>query len=130
MECRARQYVLVAYTRLALGILHGPGPSQLAERKKRLTCPRSDDYSGFNVINTRLLNTSRELKHVPLRLYIPQSPTDGATTTAQQQQQQQPAGAFKVVQSLVPVRAPTSSRESLEPLFPPTLSQTPVVVED
>ncbi|KAI0406477.1 autophagy protein Apg5-domain-containing protein [Xylaria palmicola] len=59
---------------------------------------QDNDYASFNRVNSRLLNTSRELKHVPLRIYIPTSPSD-ATGSANNQ-----AGAFKVMQSLVQPR--------------------------
>jgi hypothetical protein len=50
-------------------------------------------------VNSRLLNTSRELKNVPIRIYIPTSPSDltGGDSAS-------PAGAFKVVQSLMQPR--------------------------
>ncbi|KAI1353477.1 autophagy protein Apg5-domain-containing protein [Xylaria sp. FL0043] len=60
---------------------------------------QDNDYTSFNKVNSRLLNTSRELKNVPLRIYIPTSPRDmtggGSNNTA---------GAFKVMQSLVQPR--------------------------
>ncbi|KXJ91125.1 autophagy protein Apg5-domain-containing protein [Microdochium bolleyi] len=72
---------------------------------------QDNDYPSFNSINTRLLNSSRELKHVPLRIYIPQPQTATAPLPPPPPgQQQPPAGSFRVVQSLVPVRAPGSDR--------------------
>ncbi|KAJ1326709.1 autophagy-related protein 5 [Microdochium nivale] len=71
---------------------------------------QDNDYPSFNVINTRLLNSSRALKHVPLRIYIPQA-QDAAGDIAPRDQQQ-PAGSFRVVQSLVPIRGSTSDRTS------------------
>ncbi|KAI0156955.1 autophagy protein Apg5-domain-containing protein [Xylariaceae sp. FL1272] len=56
----------------------------------------SDNYTSFNKVNSRLLNTSRDLKNVPIRLYIPTPQSDGDNNN--------PAGAFKVVQSLVQPR--------------------------
>ncbi|KAH7026244.1 autophagy protein Apg5-domain-containing protein [Microdochium trichocladiopsis] len=74
---------------------------------------QDNDYPSFSAINTRLLNTSRGLKHIPLRVYIPQSPADTSSS---------PGGggvgggggggAFRVVQSLVPVRASSSDRSA------------------
>lgn len=61
--------------------------------------PCSDDYTAFNKVNTRLLNASRGLKNVPIRLYIPQSPDSTIPENASA------AGSFKVVQSLVSPRA-------------------------
>ncbi|KAH8194097.1 hypothetical protein TruAng_011737 [Truncatella angustata] len=60
---------------------------------------RDNDYQAFNKVNSRLLNTSRALKNVPIRIYIPQSPADTATFA-----NGATAGAFKVVQSLVHAR--------------------------
>ena len=57
-----------------------------------------DDYVAFNKVNARILNTSRELKNVPIRIYVPQSPGDAAGSGAGQ------AGSFKVVQSLIQPR--------------------------
>ncbi|ORY68669.1 autophagy protein Apg5-domain-containing protein [Pseudomassariella vexata] len=56
---------------------------------------QDNDYAAFHKINSRLLNTSRELRNVPIRIYIPQSPGDALRATA---------GSFKVVQSLVQPR--------------------------
>ncbi|RYO91690.1 hypothetical protein DL764_008251 [Monosporascus ibericus] len=56
---------------------------------------QDNDYTAFSKVNTRLLNTSRELKNVPIRVYIPQSPEHAAGGQA---------GSFKVVQSLVQPR--------------------------
>lgn len=58
-----------------------------------------DDYAAFSKVNARLLNTSRELKNVPIRVYIPQSPEDATATSTGGQ-----AGSFKVVQTLVQPR--------------------------
>ncbi|KAI8629931.1 autophagy protein Apg5-domain-containing protein [Xylariaceae sp. FL1651] len=58
---------------------------------------QDNDYTSFNKVNSRLLNTSRGLKNVPIRVYIPTSPNDIAGGNS-------PAGAFKVVQSLVQPR--------------------------
>lgn len=59
---------------------------------------QDNDYASFSKVNSRLLNTSREFKNIPLRIYIPTSPSDvtGSTNNA--------AGAFKVMQSLVSPR--------------------------
>ncbi len=59
-----------------------------------------NDFSAFNPINTRLLNAPTALKHVPLRIYIPEAPEAGAE-----------AGSFKIVQSLVPA----TSRDTRKP---------------
>ncbi|KAI0186474.1 autophagy protein Apg5-domain-containing protein [Xylaria flabelliformis] len=59
---------------------------------------QDNDYASFNKVNSRLLNTSRELKNVPIRIYIPTSSSD-VTGSANNS-----AGAFKVMQSLVQPR--------------------------
>ncbi|KAI3326128.1 autophagy protein Apg5-domain-containing protein [Xylariaceae sp. AK1471] len=59
---------------------------------------QDNDYVSFNKVNSRLLNTSRELKNIPIRVYIPTSTSDVAGTGSNL------AGAFKVVQSLVQPR--------------------------
>ncbi|KAI1284147.1 autophagy protein Apg5-domain-containing protein [Xylaria sp. FL0933] len=60
---------------------------------------QDNDYTSFNKVNSRLLNTSRELKNVPLRIYIPTSPRDMTRGSSNNT-----AGAFKVMQSLVQPR--------------------------
>ncbi|KAI1178101.1 autophagy protein Apg5-domain-containing protein [Nemania sp. FL0916] len=59
---------------------------------------QDNDYASFHKVNSRLLNTSRELRNVPLRIYIPTSPSD-VTGDAKNT-----AGSFKVMQSLVQPR--------------------------
>ncbi|KAI1266331.1 autophagy protein Apg5-domain-containing protein [Xylariaceae sp. FL1019] len=54
---------------------------------------QDNDYSSYNKVNSRLLNTSRELKNVPIRVYIPHSSDNTAAATQ--------AGSFKVMQSLI-----------------------------
>lgn len=71
-----------------------------------------NDFAAFTRVNTRLLNASTALKHVPLRVYIPDaSPDEGA------------AGSFKIVQSLVPAtgrddRRPQLLGQALKVLMP------------
>jgi autophagy-related protein 5 len=49
----------------------------------------SDDVTSFNAINTKLLNAAAPLRHIPLRVYIPQQ-TEADTV-----------GSFKIVQALI-----------------------------
>jgi autophagy-related protein 5 len=56
-----------------------------------------DDVTTFNAINTKLLNPATPLRHIPLRIYIPQ------------QAEPDTAGSFKIVQQLIPPR--TANRE-------------------
>jgi autophagy-related protein 5 len=58
----------------------------------------SDDYNAFNKIHNILLNPASPLKNIPLRIYVPSSPT--ASTEL---------GSFKIIQTLV--RPLTSGRE-------------------
>ncbi|OTB00678.1 hypothetical protein M426DRAFT_324140 [Hypoxylon sp. CI-4A] len=66
---------------------------------------KDNDYIAFNKINSRLLNTSRELRNVPIRVYIPQSTDDPAGNSQ--------AGSFKVVQSLVQPRVSERTPQTL-----------------
>ncbi|KAI0896546.1 autophagy protein Apg5-domain-containing protein [Annulohypoxylon nitens] len=66
---------------------------------------QDNDYASFAKVNSRLLNTSRELRNVPIRVYIPQS-SDGPASGEQ-------AGSFKVVQSLVQPRVSERSPQTL-----------------
>ncbi|TVY45719.1 Autophagy protein [Lachnellula subtilissima] len=50
-----------------------------------------NDLSTFTKIQSQLLNPATPLKHIPLRIYIPSTPTESSTL-----------GAFKIVQTLVP----------------------------
>ncbi|KAK6951396.1 autophagy protein 5 [Daldinia eschscholtzii] len=85
------------------------------------------DYASFAKVNARLLNTSRDLRNVPIRVYIPQSPDDPAADTQ--------AGSFKVVQSLMQPRVSernpqtlgTALRSLLPSLFPS--SRDPVLAD-
>ena len=49
-----------------------------------------------------LLNPASPLKHVPLRIYIPSSPSASATL-----------GSFKIVQTLIPPMAPNREAQTL-----------------
>ncbi|KAI1851103.1 hypothetical protein JX265_002851 [Neoarthrinium moseri] len=75
---------------------------------------RDNDYPAFNRVNSRLLNTSRQLRNVPIRVYIPQSPEGINAANG--------AGSFKVVQSLVQPRlgerAPQTLGAALRDLLP------------
>ena len=50
-----------------------------------------DDFQTYNKINNILLNPATPLKHIPLRVYVPSSPTESSTL-----------GSFKIVQTLIP----------------------------
>lgn len=55
------------------------------------------DLRAFNAVNQKLLNPATPLRHIPLRIYIPQPDADSTT------------GSFKVVQGLVTPRLPNRS---------------------
>lgn len=59
-----------------------------------------NDYTAFNRIHTRLLNAPTALKNVPLRVYIPSTPSTTSSPASIE------SGSFKVVQSLVPATGP------------------------
>ncbi|KAI4861533.1 autophagy protein Apg5-domain-containing protein [Hypoxylon rubiginosum] len=69
---------------------------------------QDNDYASFTKVNSRLLNTSRDLRNVPIRVYIPQSADDPAASTGGGQ-----AGSFKVVQSLVQPRLSERTPQTL-----------------
>ncbi|KAL3424020.1 autophagy protein Apg5 [Phlyctema vagabunda] len=85
---------------------------------------QDNDYSSFNKINNLLLNPATPLRNIPLRIYIPSSPSASATL-----------GSFKVVQSLIPPM--TESREvqtlgsALNKILPTlfTSSRDPILAE-
>ncbi|KAI1366165.1 autophagy protein Apg5-domain-containing protein [Xylaria arbuscula] len=68
---------------------------------------QDNDYTAFNKVNSRLLNTSRELRNVPIRIYIPSSPSEVAGSNNNS------AGAFKVMQSLVPPKIDDRTPQTL-----------------
>jgi autophagy-related protein 5 len=56
------------------------------------------DYTAFAKIQAQLLNAPTPLKNVPLRIYMPTSPSGDDATP----------GSFRVMQTLVPPRLPNS----------------------
>lgn len=71
------------------------------------------DYLSFSTVHTRLLNAPTALKHVPLRVYVPSASESGSGSDA---------GAFKVLQSLVPAttqdRKPKLLGQALKEMLP------------
>lgn len=61
---------------------------------------QDNDYNAFNRINHILLNPASPLKHIPLRIYVPSSPTGEAEL-----------GSFKIVQTLVSPFTDRSGKE-------------------
>lgn len=62
----------------------------------------TDDFNAYNRINKILLNPATPLKHIPLRVYIPSSPTASAEL-----------GSFKIIQSLIPPMTPKREVQTL-----------------
>lgn len=62
------------------------------------------DLCAYNAIHTRLLNQSNPLRHIALRVYLPQPDSDASSTKAATG-----AGSFKVVQGLVTPRIQTGT---------------------
>ncbi|KAK2045346.1 autophagy protein [Colletotrichum somersetense] len=85
---------------------------------------QDNDFASFSKINALLLNAPTPLRNVPLRVYIPSPPTSPSPASAQQQlappppppapptpgptadQPSSSAGAYKVLQALVPPTVP------------------------
>ncbi|KAK0638902.1 autophagy protein Apg5-domain-containing protein [Cercophora newfieldiana] len=61
------------------------------------------DYTSFAKIHSQLLNTPTPLKNVPIRIYMPTSPS-GADATP---------GSFRVMQTLIPPRLPNRTPQTL-----------------
>lgn len=59
-----------------------------------------NDHASFNKVNSRLLNAPTNLKHVPIRVYIPSAPESADPVASGD------AGSFKILQSLVPATTP------------------------
>lgn len=79
-----------------------------------------NDHPSFTKVNTRLLNAPTNLKHIPIRIYIPSAPEHEDPAAAGD------AGSFKIVQSLVPASSPDRKpkllgqalKEMMPKLFP------------
>ncbi|KAK3941262.1 autophagy protein Apg5-domain-containing protein [Diplogelasinospora grovesii] len=68
-----------------------------------------NDYVAFTKINYQLLSTSTPLKHVPVRIYIPSSPSKSPPAVGAESG----AGSFKVIQALVPPLLPNRTQQTL-----------------
>jgi hypothetical protein len=75
-----------------------------------------DDFAAFNKVNGRLLYPVAPLKNVPLRIYLPSTPSDASPSATGVTAA---AGSFKVLQTLV--QPQTRSRESFAPPQSPSL---------
>ncbi|KAL2023111.1 hypothetical protein VTK56DRAFT_3717 [Thermocarpiscus australiensis] len=65
---------------------------------------QDNDCVAFSKVNNLLLNTPTPLKNVPIRIYVPSSPTNVSDTTS---------ASFRVVQTLVPPRLPNRAPQTL-----------------
>lgn len=70
-----------------------------------------NDLASFSRIQSKLLNAPTALKHVPLRIYLPESPSADSAT-----------GSFRVVQALIPAtkedRKPVTLGQALKMKMP------------
>ncbi|OAA42093.1 ATG5 protein [Metarhizium rileyi] len=75
-----------------------------------------NDHGAFARVNTRLLNAPTNLKHVPMRIYIPSAPEQQDPAVALD------AGSFRIIQPLVPPmsanRKPKLLGQALKELMP------------
>ncbi|KAG8168833.1 hypothetical protein KVR01_001582 [Diaporthe batatas] len=74
---------------------------------------QDNDYASFSKVNSHLLNPPTQLKHVPIRIYVPSSPPDSSASGAASAA---PA-SFRVLQSLVPPRSANRSPQTLGPVL-------------
>ncbi|KAK4179312.1 putative autophagy protein 5 [Triangularia setosa] len=72
---------------------------------------QDNDYVPFSRINNRLLNTPTPLKNVPIRIYIPSSPSRSSGGGGGGGGGDH--GSFKVVQALIPPRHPNRKPKTL-----------------
>jgi len=75
--------------------------------------PLTDDYQTFSRISSILLNPATPLRHIPLRIYIPSSPTDRPNHTDANPPSAAPLFSFKIVQSLIPPLTPSREIQTL-----------------
>lgn len=72
----------------------------------------TDDRSLFNSINNKLLNPPGvELRHMPIKIYLPTSANQAASDTIPERGE--PAGHIRVVQSLVALQLPSRQPQTL-----------------
>ena len=72
----------------------------------------ADDLTLFNTVNNKLLYPpGLELRHVPIKIYLPTSGSQTASDTIAEEAQQ--AGHIRVVQSLVPLQLPSRQPQTL-----------------
>ncbi|KAK4546241.1 hypothetical protein LTR36_002378 [Oleoguttula mirabilis] len=72
---------------------------------------QTHDLPLFNTINNKLLNPpGLELRHVPIKIYLPTSASQTASETIPEEAK---AGHIRVVQALVPLRLPSKQPQTL-----------------
>ncbi|CZT18049.1 related to Autophagy protein 5 [Ramularia collo-cygni] len=72
---------------------------------------QNHDLALFNSVNNKLLNPpGMELRHVPIKLYLPTSANSAATDTIPEETT---PGHLRVVQSLIPLLLPTKQPQTL-----------------
>lgn len=68
-----------------------------------------DDHASFSRINSILLNPPTPLKHIPLRIYIPSSPSSSNPSSSTTNS----LGSIKIIQTLIP---PLTERREIQTL--------------
>ncbi|KUJ11881.1 APG5-domain-containing protein [Mollisia scopiformis] len=72
---------------------------------------QDNDYASFSRINSILLNPPTPLKHIPLRIYIPSSPSSSNPSSSQPNANF--LGSIKIIQTLIP---PVTERRETQTL--------------
>ncbi|KAE8448059.1 autophagy protein 5 [Mollisiaceae sp. DMI_Dod_QoI] len=70
---------------------------------------QDNDYASFSRINSILLNPPTALKHIPLRIYIPSSPSSSNPSSSTTNS----LGSIKIIQTLIP---PLTERREIQTL--------------
>lgn len=71
-----------------------------------------DDYLSFSKVSNILLNPSIPLKHIPIRIYIPSSPSQDLSSPDPDETASS-LGSFKIVQTPIPPRTPAREIQTL-----------------
>lgn len=72
-----------------------------------------NNHASYHRINTRLLDAPTPLKHVPLRVYIPEGGPSPSSPSDSHGSPAAPTGSFRVLQAPVPAVARDSRRPQL-----------------
>ena len=72
-----------------------------------------NDFAAFNRINTRLLNAPTALKHIPIRIYVPDASPTSPSPSSAPPHSHAATGSFKIVQTLVPAKGRDDRKSQL-----------------